>query len=272
MGFDHFVGNLYWLRAVQYAGGHAGGFEFDALPEYIDLVTDLDPHFEAAYRFGALVYPLNENIQNRVPDLLNKGIEMNKGRNQEFVAQLYIDLGFYTYFFENKYEEAADIYATCRNEIPECPPFAVRVEGFLRNKAGRHEIALNTWLDRLSKIVQQPESVSTEETELFKQKIEESAKLVALTCAAEQYAKRNSEPLTEIDQLLDIKVNDCTPLQELNAQYRAVLEYIVPSNDLQVITSNTLQNSFDHNPFLWDAEKNQVTTFFWKDYETKFDD
>jgi hypothetical protein len=148
MGFDHFTADLFWIRAAQYAGGNSGAFEFDSLPEYIDLVTDLDPHFGFAYRFGALVYPLNEVAIKKVDDLLIKGIELNRDTHPELLPQMYIDLAFYTYYYEDDLEKGAEIYEECAATIPDCPPFAEKVAAFLRSKAGKHEIALRIWIDR----------------------------------------------------------------------------------------------------------------------------
>ncbi len=260
LGFDNFAADLFWLRTVQYAGGHAGVFEFEALPEYINLVTDLDPYFQYAYTFGALVLPLSDATLEDVPPLLKKGIEANRERNPEALPDLYINLGFYTYFYLNKYEEAAEIYETCANEVEGCPPFADKVAAFLRAKAGRFEIALNIWLQR---IINSGGEGSDKEDEVAMRKVEESAKMAAIDCAAKHYFEKNGRYPNEVSDLIGEDTLPCQAFASLSQQQLRALELLDQGWDLGRITSATLTSPFDHNPFVWDTENDRLKTLFW---------
>jgi hypothetical protein len=261
MGFDHFTADLFWIRAAQYAGGNSGAFEFDSLPEYIDLVTDLDPHFGFAYRFGALVYPLNEVAIKKVDDLLIKGIELNRDTHPELLPQMYIDLAFYTYYYEDDLEKGAEIYEECAATIPDCPPFAEKVAAFLRSKAGKHEIALRIWIDRFL----EKQEKSDAEVDLELKKIEESIKLVALTCAANNRMEKTGRNLVSLDELLGQNIFPCSGFTSLTTPQKQIVSELSRQKDFELnqISDDIFQTPFEHNPFQWDSENKKVTALFW---------
>lgn len=261
LGFDHFAANLFWIRAAQYAGGNSGNFEFDSLPEYIDLVTDLDPHFAFAYRFGALVFPLNKVAIEKVDELLLKGIEKNQSY-PELLPQMYIDLAFYTYYYMDDLEKGAEIYEECAASIPGCPPFAEKVAAFLRAKTGKHDITLRIWIDRFL----EKKEKSEEEVDLEIKKIEESAKLVALTCAANNYMSYTGRGLSSLEELKGQNIFPCSGLSTLSKNQQSVLIELSRQRgfELKQISDEILSSPFDHNPFEWDSENKKVTARFWK--------
>ena len=55
LGFDEFLADIYWFRALQYFGDFEGSLSSkssDLLLNYFNIITDLDPKFINAYRFG----------------------------------------------------------------------------------------------------------------------------------------------------------------------------------------------------------------------------
>lgn len=265
LGLDHFVSDLYWIRTVQYAGGNSGSFQFDSLPEYIDLITDLDPHFGFAYHFGALTFPLNEVAIDRVVPLLEKGIKLNKDSNPELLPQMYIDLAFHKYYYEDDLDGGAETYEYCAKNIEGCPPYAKNVAAFLRAKVGKHEIALQLWLGK----VFDEEEKSKEELELISRKIEESSKLVALTCAEKNYEKKYGTPISQLDDLLNEPVHPCEGFVRINPKLRMYLQKVSADYDLQVVSPRTLTSPYSHNPFQWDAENNKISAKYWLQHDER---
>lgn len=104
LSFGHptLVGNLYWLRAVQYIGdpgADARGWE--KLLPIIDLVTDLDPRHDYAYQIGGTIL----SAVNRVPEadqILEKGI-----RNVPDYWILHFLRAFDAFYYEGDYPVAA---------------------------------------------------------------------------------------------------------------------------------------------------------------------
>ena len=231
-GFDHFSADLFWLRAVQYAGSNAGDFSFDALPSYIALVTDLDPHFLFPYRFAALIFPMNDAARDGVPALLKKGIQENPQS-----PDLLLDLAFFEYYYRGDTDAAVLHYEECFRQFPErCPPFARNVAANLRAKKGKYEIALKIWLEKLAL-----PDLSGEEQSIILQKIEESAKLIALNCAL---TKKPST--TRVVDLIGVDTRDCPIFREFSPE---TITPLAGSFDLFRISQKTTETPFRGNPF-----------------------
>lgn len=113
-GFHGWLADLYWLRTIQYFGGKveaapAGDkpinlaeirqWKLDALPVLLDIVTELDPQFIAAYRFGAAFLPEAHAIE-----LLTRGLRENPAD-----WRLALDLG-YVYWQQGRFAEARAAY------------------------------------------------------------------------------------------------------------------------------------------------------------------
>ena len=113
-GFHGWLADLYWLRTIQYFGGkveaaqkgdapinlaEVSQWKLDALPALLDIVTELDPQFIAAYRFGAAFLPEAHAIE-----LLSRGLRENSTD-----WRLALDLG-YVYWRQGRFAEARTAY------------------------------------------------------------------------------------------------------------------------------------------------------------------
>ncbi len=108
-GFSNLVADLLWLRAIQYYGKHKQeDMIFDQTGHVFDVLTDLDPLFVEAYRFGALVLVGEADARQEGYALLRKGI-----RNNPTDGSLYFDLGFH-HFLAEEYGAAAGTRRTGR--------------------------------------------------------------------------------------------------------------------------------------------------------------
>lgn len=258
LGFDHAVADIYWLKTVQYAGAQAGIFEFDALPDYIELVTDLDPQFGFAYTFGALLLPLSEKSLSAVRPLLEKGIAANRTTHPELLPELFINLAFFTYFYENNNERAAELYEECAQRIAGCPKFASNVAAFLRAKVGKFEISLRLWLDKVL-----TEEANAETYQVALRNIEQSAKMAAISCAAQNYQRSTGKPLGTLQDLIGSPVSPCSAFTSLTQQQLSVLGRLSQNWGLNVISDKTLTTPFVHNSFQWDTINNRLRTKLW---------
>lgn len=92
LGFNALLADLYWLRTIQYFGGkleaaNAAAAELgqlQSLPALLNIVTELDPGYIAAYRFGATFLPAAQAVA-----LVERGLRENPGE-----WRLYLDLGY----------------------------------------------------------------------------------------------------------------------------------------------------------------------------------
>jgi tetratricopeptide (TPR) repeat protein len=118
--------DLYWIRAIQYYGGHAKGAKasvenalepppalaakppagFDVLYPLLDITTTLDPRFNIAYRFGSIFlsekYPYGPGRPDQAIALLEKGLQAMPDR-----WQYWQDIGFVYYWNIHDYTQAA---------------------------------------------------------------------------------------------------------------------------------------------------------------------
>ena len=114
--------DLYWIRAVQYFGGHAHAARtgeanageppaesFDLLYPLLDITTTLDPRFNIAYRFGAIFlserYPDGPGRPDLAIALLEKGLKASPDK-----WQYWQDIGFVYYWDVHDYLKASEAF------------------------------------------------------------------------------------------------------------------------------------------------------------------
>ena len=110
LSFDAIAADLYWIRAIQHDGHERRSSRrvgrFDLLEPLVDLAVTLDPKFNIAYRFGAILIALEPPNGPGRPDqaiaLLEKGLEANPDR-----WQYAHDIGFMHYWYTGRFDEAA---------------------------------------------------------------------------------------------------------------------------------------------------------------------
>ncbi|MFL6230171.1 MAG: tetratricopeptide repeat protein [Pyrinomonadaceae bacterium] len=115
LSFNGLVADWYWLRTLQYVGrkaaAHKGPIQIDDLSSLnlkilaplLDNATTLDPQFNAAYEYGAVVLPAVD--KEAAVRLISKGIAANPR-----AWRLHSYLG-YIYWQQGRYEEAGEAYA-----------------------------------------------------------------------------------------------------------------------------------------------------------------
>ena len=110
LGFDAILADVYWIRAIQHFGGTrraaSGDRSYNLLYPLLDLTTTLDPHFNVAYRFGAIFltesYPDGPGRPDQAIALLERGLAADPKKWQ--YAQ---DAGFVHYWWLRDYKTAA---------------------------------------------------------------------------------------------------------------------------------------------------------------------
>jgi hypothetical protein len=136
------IADAYYLAMVQYYGEHVtGDGRLDSLPQMVDLVTRLSPHFTRAYMFGAFAL-----IDAGRPDAgyatLKRGFKENLG-DWHFPAYL----GFFAYRYgQGKIKDltAARWYEAAA-AIPGAPSYLLRLAAALSAKGGEHQKAILMW-------------------------------------------------------------------------------------------------------------------------------
>jgi pentatricopeptide repeat protein len=78
-GFKLLVGQLFWIKVIQYYGDsdNGGANHYAKLYDYCSLATDLNPNFIPIYPFGAAALAFHLKRPLEATRLLQKGIEAN---------------------------------------------------------------------------------------------------------------------------------------------------------------------------------------------------
>jgi hypothetical protein len=144
LGYDDFLADIYWTRAVQYYGTRVGepGANYELLWPMLDVATTLDPHLIVAYRFGAIFLSEPYAGANRTDlaiELVKRGIAANPSE-----WRLGTDLGLLYYLRLRDYERASETYLkTSKN--PAAPPWIKLLAGRIAQQGGSVETARVIW-------------------------------------------------------------------------------------------------------------------------------
>ena len=136
------IADVYYLNMVQYYGEHVkGDGRLDSLPQMVDLVTMLSPHFTRPYLFGAfgLMDAGRPGVSYKI---LRRGFAANPG-NWRFPSYL----GFFAYAFASNKDKdriAADWYSKAA-AIPGSPALLQRLAAVLLGKGGETEKSVLLW-------------------------------------------------------------------------------------------------------------------------------
>ncbi len=143
LGMEGLMADWYWMRSLQYIGAKVENSKSDLiniddlrdlnprlLYPLLDNATDLDPHFIAAYSYGAIVLPAID--ANKAIAIAEKGIANNPNE-----WRLYQHLG-YIYWKLKQYDKSAEIYSK-GSEIAGAAPFMKMMAGVVKNDGGSRE-------------------------------------------------------------------------------------------------------------------------------------
>ena len=148
LGYRQIASDLIWLKAVQYLG-EINQTEKGWLWAYhvMDVVTDIDPQFVAAYEAGGAVLGVwAQRVQESIM-LLEKGIQHNPN-----VWTLPFYLG-YDYFYELNDPVTAAKYFRMASALPGAPAYLPKLAARMTVEAGDPAAALE-FLERLHAQVQ----------------------------------------------------------------------------------------------------------------------
>jgi len=139
MGTEGLIADWYYMRSLQYLGEkvikHEGNLDLNDLRALnprllyplLENATDLDPHYIAAYSFGAMLLPAIDPEQ--AIDLGSKGVANNPGE-----WRLFQYLG-YTHWRLGDYEKAAAVFEK-GSEIEGSSGFMKLMTAAMRTKGG----------------------------------------------------------------------------------------------------------------------------------------
>lgn len=147
LGYDSLIADVYWMRAVVYFGQQrllkSADKTYDLLYPMLELVTELDPRFRVAYRFGAIFlsepYPSGPGRPDLAIALLQGGLERDPNR-WEYAR----DIGFVYAWTYRDYRKAADWFQKA-SEMPNAPIWLKSTAAMTLTRGGDREAARALW-------------------------------------------------------------------------------------------------------------------------------
>ncbi len=145
LGMEGLIADWYWMRSLQYVGNKLltvkeGSINIDDLRDlnprllypYLQNATDLDPHFLAAYSYGALVMPAID--PQKAIAITEKGVANNpkEWRLYQYLGYIHWKLG--------GYDKAAAAYERGA-EIEGAAPFMKLMAASMQTRGGDRETA-----------------------------------------------------------------------------------------------------------------------------------
>jgi hypothetical protein len=151
LGFNAIWADVYWIRAVQYYGDTKLSKEqkrdYSLLYPLLDMTTTLDPRFNIAYRFGAILlsegYPNGPGDTDQAIALLRKGM-----REMPEKWQYLHDAGFVHYWWRRDSKAAADWF-TKAAEKPGAPNWLTPLAASVLAEGGQYDNARGLWAQLL---------------------------------------------------------------------------------------------------------------------------
>jgi hypothetical protein len=146
-GFNTVWADVYWIRAIQFFGGTKLSKDphkdYRALYPLLDITTGLDPHFNIAYRLGAILlsedYPSGAGNTDQALALLEKGMREMPGKWQYLQ-----DAGFVNYWWRHDYQAAAQWFLKA-DAIPGAPKWLGLVAAATLAERGQTDVVRELW-------------------------------------------------------------------------------------------------------------------------------
>lgn len=141
LGYEQLLADFYWLQFVSYVGDvtQRKMDRYALAVKYLDLITELDPHFTQAYWFAAIVVGGDAANPKRAAEIIDRGIEANPDNwYLPFIA------GVNQYLFANDQVAAAKYYRMA-SKFPHAPNWLERQADILETEAPRLVKEAHIW-------------------------------------------------------------------------------------------------------------------------------
>ena len=208
LSFDAMAADIYWIRSIQNYGRDRTSDRsdrFQLLYPLLDLTTTLDPYFNIAYRFGAILLAVEEPQGPGRPDLaiklLLKGLEKNPRWQYPY------DIGFVHYWYTNDYQEAARWFERAA-AMPRAPEWIRPLAAITMASGGDRQSArrmLNELLSSTEQYIRQ-----TAQRDLLK--LDALDTIDRLNAVLDEFNQKNGRYPTDLDELVRARVLTTVPV------------------------------------------------------------
>jgi tetratricopeptide (TPR) repeat protein len=238
--------DLYWIRAIQYYGGHArsgraegtastsasdrSAATFALLYPLLDITTSLDPRFNIAYRFGGIFlaepYPYGPGRPDLALALLEKATRVMPDR-----WQYWEDIGFVYYWDVGDYEKAAEAFNRGA-DLPGAPWWLRSLAATTLTKGGQRNASRLLW----GQLYATSTNAHARETAARRlQQLDALDAIEALQAAIDALAMRTGQQYTRWQALIDAGLLDRLPADPTGTPY-----VLSPSSRVQLSPRSSL--------------------------------
>ncbi|HKE88669.1 MAG TPA: hypothetical protein VKB50_33155 [Vicinamibacterales bacterium] len=149
LGFNALGADIYWIRTIQFFGDTLRSRDpnknYDRLNSLLDITTGLDPHFNIAYRLGAILlsepYPRGAGRPDQAIALLEKGMRAMPDK-----WQYPHDAGMVAYWWNRDYTSAAHWFLKAE-ALPGAPKWLGQVAASFLAEGGARDSARGLWAE-----------------------------------------------------------------------------------------------------------------------------
>ncbi|KPL11154.1 hypothetical protein AMJ85_04390 [candidate division BRC1 bacterium SM23_51] len=201
LGYDQMFASILWLRVIQAFGAklqhvRENPRELHAIENLFWTVTELDPRFIEAYKFGNFILGDEGGNQEAALRLLDRGIVRNYKRTYilpyEAIFICLTDLQDY---------DRARYYLRQTLRTRDCPPYVKRIENYIDARKGNYEIALERWVRDYLDARFRHETQLYEVTRMQMNNIINEWHLSIIEAAMDRYFERHEDYPARLEQL-----------------------------------------------------------------------
>lgn len=211
LGYHTVLADLLWFRAISYFGQHyLGDRLYPWLADLCDIVTDLDPRAEHAYRFAGIVLPWEAGVTDDGIRLLEKG-----ARALPDSWHLQFWLGFNYYFFKDDYAKAA-YHMQRAAQLPDAHPMVAQFAVLF----SAQEHSPQTTMAIIDGAIKETDRADIRAVLIERRKdLMFAADLDALNTSVKQYRERFGTPPPSLSALVDAQLLPRIPTDPYGGRY-----------------------------------------------------
>lgn len=234
LGYRLPMTDFLWMRSIQSFGGMwRSTRKYDAMFNLFFVMTDLDPRFIEAYKFGSLVIGDEGGDQERGIELLEKGVYKNP-KNWRIPYEAAYCLLYSMDDNEENLKRATYFLTRCLKD-PECPEYVIRLLNEIKSRSGHHDTAarqiMGPYLEALDK--GDPIYIGINRRRLLA--IVHRWQVDMLYKGSAEFAAVNGRPIKSVDELLDsgysFEAFDVFRLDQVTEFYRRQDAALAPNLD-----------------------------------------
>jgi hypothetical protein len=244
LGYNEILADIYWLRALQYFGGKRyAEKDPELLYAYFDIITDLDPRFINAYRYGGTF--LADYPPVGLGDV-DRGIMLfEKGRaNNPDDFRLPLEEAFIWYIYAKNYEKAAELFmdAASKPNLSDFRRASLRgMAALAHSKGGDRALALRVW----QYIYENTTTRGRKEYALYNIKKLRSMDIEdKLTQALKDFEARFGRLPRDVEELVAAKTIEKVPQDPLGGRFIVVPKLKVVKSTARVYEELTFATGF----------------------------